>query len=315
MQQDCSISPKDRSNRLRFKKFDTSKNKQEMDALHIEKDLELEAVFAGDIAYFQLAGESEMSNFRSPDSYVFIFFETCTGSHSVDFVAYACGDSQVHISFPGQLHSWKTEAGAKGHKLIVSKRFIEMHPCGQRFSILKVNSLPVLDISSDSGKMLSWEFNLIRQGMETIAESSDAIGLRAQLILSMIGNLLDQHVRDETRATKKNPLLSRFAELIESNFTESKSVAFYAGKLAVTPNYLNILSKNHLKLTAKELIDKRIVLEAKRLLLGSDLSIKQIGYSLGFSSSAAFAAFILRKTGFYPKMFRSSRHEDLQFGP
>ena len=74
--------------------------------------------------------------------------------------------------------------------------------------------------------------------------------------------------------------------------TESKSVFFYAEKLAVTPNYLNVLTKKTLGVTAKELIDAHVVLEAKRLLKGSDESIKQIAYNLGFYTIGSFSSYI-----------------------
>ncbi|MBL3547899.1 MULTISPECIES: helix-turn-helix domain-containing protein [Chryseobacterium] len=270
----------------------------------IEKDFEFEAQIKDHIAYFPLAGESEISGFRAPDSYVFIFFEKAFGSHFIDFVEYEEKDNQVHISFPGQLHSWKTEKGAKGHKLILSKEFIEMKLYNSRFSSLLLNKFPVLDIPVKISKKLSREFKMIQEEFGEEPVNWDVISSRVKIIFSLINKCIDEAEQDALVMNRRSPIILNFIELIEVNFTESKAVAYYADKLAVTPNYLNILTKSTLGVTAKELIDARIVLEAKRLLKGSDQTVKEIAFNLGFYSIASFSSYLQGKTGLYPTKFR-----------
>ncbi|MBZ4191906.1 AraC family transcriptional regulator [Niabella beijingensis] len=275
-----------------------------MDEEYIEKDLEWESQVAGSVTYIPVAGASEMANFRSPDSYVFIFFEKCSGWHTVDFIEYNEGDNQVHISFPGQIHSWKTDEGAKGHKLILSKKFVEVYLSDTRFSSLHINNYPVVDPPPDQAEKLFRELNLIKQELEDKAIHYNIVILRTRLVLLLVSRFIDLRAADDSSSGKKNPLISRFLDLIETHFIVSKAVGFYADKLAITPNYLNILAKRELGLTAKELIDGRVVLEAKRQLLGSGKSIKEIAFDLGFSTTASFSTYIAGKTGFYPKNFR-----------
>lgn len=275
-----------------------------MNRTFIEKDLEFEAQIKDYIVYIPLAGESEISNFRAPDSYVFIFFEKAHGKHFIDFVEYQEKDHQVHISFPGQIHSWKTEKGAKGHKLILSKEFIEKKLYTSRFSSLLPNKFPVIDIPLLISKRLSREFEMIREEFSEETINWDVMSFRVKIILSFINNCIDDAEQNLLLMSKRSPIILNFIELIEANFTESKAVAFYADKLAVTPNYLNILTKSTLGVTAKELIDARIVLEAKRLLKGSDRTVKDIAFNLGFYNISAFSSYLQGRTGLYPSKFR-----------
>ncbi|MET3036824.1 helix-turn-helix domain-containing protein [Chryseobacterium sp. NRRL B-14859] len=275
-----------------------------MNNVYIEKDLTWEDQITDNITYIPLAGASEISNFRSPDSYVFIFFEKCEGIHSIDFLEYQEANHQIHISFPGQIHSWKTKEGSLGHKLIVSRKFAEVNLFGTKFSSQHVNNHPIVNLNLDQFNKLRNEFILIRQEIEDQKVHRKIVSLRAQLIIHLINQMMDEQNLDEADKTRIHPIISTFYSLLEAHFPESKSVHFYADKLALTPNYLNILVKTELGKTAKDIIDSRVVLEAKRRLLGTGQSIKQIALDLGFQSISSFSAYIFRKTGFYPKKFR-----------
>lgn len=271
----------------------------------IIKDFKYEAKLTDDVVYIPLAGASSMRDFRSPDSFVFIFFEKAKGIHIIDFEKYEEKDHQIHISFPGQIHSWDTDKSARGHKLIVSKKYIEIYSAKKRFTSTQVNSLPVVDLPLDISEKLSLEFEIIKNKCQSKEQFSEILKLRALIIITIIDDFLNQFERSfEYNKRKNNPTIGKFIEYVDANFAESRAVAFYAEKLAVTSNYLNILSRRNLGITAKDVIDSRIVLEAKRLLLGSKIPIKQIAYDLGFQNPGSFSVFILKKTGFYPKCYR-----------
>jgi AraC-like DNA-binding protein len=59
--------------------------------------------------------------------------------------------------------------------------------------------------------------------------------------------------------------------------------------------------------TAKDFIQSRIIIEAKRMLYFTELSLKEIGYQLGFSEPANFSAFFKKSTGKSPSLFRNQR--------
>ncbi|QIL41197.1 helix-turn-helix domain-containing protein [Pedobacter sp. HDW13] len=274
----------------------------------IEKNLEAEANMAEHIACFRMAGSSQINNFRSPDAYVFIFFKDGEGWHSIDFVKYQECNLQIHISYPGQIHSWNSASCTNGYKLIVSRYFVEKYMYEIGFINSKINKYPVVDIIQDSYKRLIADLTSIEEDLSKPEVQWDLLILRTRLIITTIDHLMKEALRGK-KNNMYNPILHRYGRLIDEYFACEKSVAFYANKLAITPNYLNMICRQFNGLNSKALIDQRMLLEAKRLLLGTSLSIKEIGYKLGFGDIAHFSSFMRLKTGFNPKRFRETAIE------
>lgn len=74
-------------------------------------------------------------------------------------------------------------------------------------------------------------------------------------------------------------------------------VSDYAAKLAVTPDYLNKTLKNLTGVSAKEHIQNKLIIEAKRGLIFTSFSVKELAYSLSFEESAHFNNFFRKMTG------------------
>lgn len=97
--------------------------------------------------------------------------------------------------------------------------------------------------------------------------------------------------------TRNNELVQQFLQSVEKNFRDKKMVADYAEMLFVTPNYLNEITKKITGSSAGHHIRQRIALEAKRMALSSENSMKQIAYDLGFIDCAHFSKFFKTITG------------------
>jgi AraC family transcriptional activator of pobA len=99
-------------------------------------------------------------------------------------------------------------------------------------------------------------------------------------------------------------LVRRFGQAVERSFRASTSVLDYAQTLGVTTSHLNESLRLETGLTAGELIRARLLLEAKRLLLHSELTMAEIGYELGFKDPSYFSRFIRRKPKTSPAKLR-----------
>lgn len=271
----------------------------------ITKYLNAEARFTGTVRYFPVAGASVIENYRSPDFYVFLLFEKCSGIHTVDFIDYQQKDLQLHISFPGQIHSWNSGSETIGHKLLVSKSLIETSLFVTQFAHLKSNGYPVIDISHEVFNHLVREFSAIGHELGLPTPSWDVIHLRTQLVTAITNRLLEE-VTDVTSIQKiTHPVLVKFQFLVEEYFREMRSVAEYAEKLFVSANYLSALCRKFKGVPPKKIIDQRIILETKRLLYGTDMSIKDLANNLGFPDPASFSNFFKSNTGMYPKKYKN----------
>ena len=93
-------------------------------------------------------------------------------------------------------------------------------------------------------------------------------------------------VKDLSKMDNARDLLSAFQELIEKNFLSLKMPKDYAARLNVTPNHLNAVCKKRSGKSAGELIRQRILLEAKRLIAHTDMTVSEIAYHLKFEDNS-----------------------------
>lgn len=96
----------------------------------------------------------------------------------------------------------------------------------------------------------------------------------------------------------------RFSELIESEHTARHDVAYYAAELGMSPAHLNVVTRGHSGKSPLELIHERLLLEARRSLVYTTMTISEISYELGFSDPAYFTRFFKKATELSPKAFR-----------
>ena len=95
--------------------------------------------------------------------------------------------------------------------------------------------------------------------------------------------------------------------LVEANFHKEHTVNFYAQRLNKSPKTLSNLFAIYNQKTPLQMIQDRIVIEAKRLLTYTNKSTKEITHALGFEDSAYFCNFFKRHTTLTPLAFRAIR--------
>lgn len=99
-------------------------------------------------------------------------------------------------------------------------------------------------------------------------------------------------------------LFNSFCRLVMEHCHAEHEVKFYAGKLCITPYYLSKITRKTMGASAKELIDRQIIQEMKRLLTTTDISIKELATRFHFDTMSYMARFFRRHTGMTPNEFR-----------
>ncbi|RII26489.1 MAG: hypothetical protein CXR30_16560 [Geobacter sp.] len=92
--------------------------------------------------------------------------------------------------------------------------------------------------------------------------------------------------------------------LIEQKFKTEHSVRFYANQLGLSPRKLGDVVKLYTGKYVSDIIDDRLIAEAKRLILFSDLTIKEIAFELGFEEHSYFTKVFKKLTGKTPSEFK-----------
>ncbi|WP_439257452.1 helix-turn-helix domain-containing protein [Lonepinella sp. BR2271] len=124
-------------------------------------------------------------------------------------------------------------------------------------------------------------------------------------LLSQI-HLLQQQSQSPVRERISQKRVKQFRQLLEQQFRQHHHVATYSEQLACTKKSLTHACLTITGKSAKSLINQRIILEAKRLLAYSDLSVNQIGYQLGFNDNSHFGKFFKQQSGETAMGFRQN---------
>lgn len=104
--------------------------------------------------------------------------------------------------------------------------------------------------------------------------------------------------------TRQEELFKRFILLVQKHCTTQRDVTFYATELFITARYLSTVIQNVSGTTAKNIIDKHVILEIKALLKSTDLSIQEIAHKLCFPDQSFFGRYFKKHTGISPLKFR-----------
>ncbi|MFB6456823.1 helix-turn-helix domain-containing protein [Chitinophaga sp. Hz27] len=255
------------------------------------------------ILFHELHGERSIAEAHKHSFFIAILFEQGKGSLSIDFIPYNIGKQQLHLVFPEQVHQWKFKKETIGYQLMIAGEAFEAFLPYLRYSAAFYQRHPVIDLPAADYRTLLYEFQQIQKELEQQAPFQELVQLRCDTIGLLISRTAAKVFKD-FESNNTNPLLSRFLGLIDQHYKEQRSVAFYANMINISPNYLNMISQKELNVAASSLIQQRVLLEAKRLLKASKMTIKEIVFDLGFYDHANFAKFFKAHTGMTPTAFK-----------
>lgn len=105
-------------------------------------------------------------------------------------------------------------------------------------------------------------------------------------------------------------LVNEFMGLLKRYSTRRHNVAFYAAKLNITPNYLNIIVRKSTGSTAKEQINLQNSLITKMLLHTTDLTVKEIAERLHYADPSYLCRIFRKQTGMSPMKYRNNIRKD-----
>ena len=128
-----------------------------------------------------------------------------------------------------------------------------------------------------------------------------------QLLIRATRSWKRQHLNNDVTDQQSDlEFFRKFTRLVEEYYKSKHTVADYADFLCLAPK--TITHKfNRLRLPQpNEVIKNRIILEAKRLLVHTSLTAKEIAYELGYNDPAYFSRLFQTKTGESPSNFRAN---------
>jgi YesN/AraC family two-component response regulator len=134
--------------------------------------------------------------------------------------------------------------------------------------------------------------------------SSDEIARSTlDLILLTCNDLYPEELKSVQKG-KGNILVKNFLLLIEENFQKNLRITDYADMLAITPNHLTQVVKQITGKTSIDTLHKKTVVEIKRLLIHTELTIAEISEYMNFPDQSYFTKYFKKLTNLSPMAYR-----------
>ncbi len=230
-----------------------------------------------------------------------------TAGHTVDFTEHSLRPGDILWVRAGQVHQWGAIADIEGSVVMFGPHSMgeSIHDLLRSHVALGQSHWSAADLA---GTPVTQILDLLTSGTDSPrAEQSDLReAARAQLLAALLIELA--LARAAGRAPTVEPthqVFSWFRDHIEEHFRTWHKVSEYADRLGYSSRTLNRLARQHTGLSAKELIDERVLLEAKRQLAHRDAPVSEIAEQLGFDDASNFSSYFRRQTRTTPGAFRS----------
>ena len=246
------------------------------------------------------------------DFYLFVFVEQGNSRHWVEFIPYTVRPAHFYFTTPQQILLKEDTKPMKGFVVTFTEEFLllEENRLLRQLPLIQ-NPAGAHELALAAGDMI-YIADVMRK-MQAEYEAGDNWG--NQMLTSWLRVLVIYLSRLYTEQFGENKistgyyLLNHFQQLIAQRHAKLHEVAAYADLLNITPGHLNEMVKQQSGKTAISHIHNRLSVEAKRKLLHTDLSVKQIADELGFEDAAYFNRFFKRLNDTTPAAYRSTIRE------
>jgi AraC-like DNA-binding protein len=242
------------------------------------------------------------------------FFATGAGTHMIDLEQHPVLAPSMHLVSAGQVHQLSRSAEMRAVVVEFGKEALLRLGSSVHAELFTHTERPC-SVPLDDGYM--------REAQALVELMEQELTRRGPVMKDVVRGYLDillikcaQWARERSSSAgapaEEHDPVRRFQELVERGYLLERQVAHYADKLALSADHLNELVKKRLGRTASAVIHDRLMLEAKRLLLHGDQSIKEVGYLLNMKDPAYFTRWFGKAEGMTPVAYREHIREKYQ---
>lgn len=263
-----------------------------------------------DLAELYRKFEGTLTTTHRTGFYHIIWFQQGSPTHLVDFNPIKIKPNTLLFLNKDTVQRFDNKTKFSGKAILFTDGFFCRTETDTRFlrnSILFSDLFAVSQIQIE--KQLKLFTDLLQQMTDELKNSKD--NSQADILQNLLHNFLLHSERERSKQNfteiKKGANLDYvmlFKDLLETSFKKQKQVNYYAKEIIITEKRLNQATTKVLGKTPKEIIDDRIMLEAKRILAHTNESVKEIGYELGFEEPTNFIKYFKKHSKVTPTEFR-----------
>jgi AraC-like DNA-binding protein len=255
---------------------------------------------------FKISTHDETASGDAPhthDHYMIIFLRGGSSVHSIDFIEYNIEAPALIFIAAGQVHNHISSECSNVYTISFTSDFILS---SSSTFLAHLFDTTVVRLNGAELNLLLPFADLLFKEYTSATQNQRVLGNLLMAFLEKCEYELHKyHSHDKEHY---NNLFQNFMRLVNEHYTTKFKVSDYASLLYITPGHLNDVIKEVTGKNAKQFIDDRRVLEAKRLLYWTERSVKEIAWDLGFDDAAYFTRFFKKQTGELPTSFKRQVH-------
>lgn len=245
------------------------------------------------------------------DFYHILWIQSGRASHLLDFKTITMNPGSLLFIRKNSVIRYDKSGNYDGRVLRFTDRFFIRNEEDSRYLrecplFSPFTEVPLISIS---GKDASFSLLLTLLENELAAPNHP---LQHASLQNLVHNLLIHSERrfDEipVKAPSRDPIKElgqKFLDEVEAGFRGEKKVSAYAERLGIPDKRLQSVTSEAFGKHPKQIIDERVGLEAKRLLLFSGATVKEISFELGFDEVTNFVKYFRKHSGTTPSGFRT----------
>lgn len=249
--------------------------------------------------------DAPVSYIHQDDYYVIGLVEAGTGCGLIDFKECRFSEGDLFLIQPGQAHRFVNSKDTAGWILFIDSSF---------FGYLEKSTFDKFALFASSVKIDNQRMSDLKQIASILSSKMDHITNElakatarrlAETFVSMVAEALQEFgLQRVAHSRRQLEIVSSLRRLLDEHLTTNRSQSYYASQLHISPVYLNEVVKEVTGINASLYIKNEVVLRAKRLLVHTDLAVKEISDRLGIDDSAYFSRLFTGATGISPSLFR-----------
>ncbi|WP_313374961.1 helix-turn-helix domain-containing protein [Chishuiella sp.] len=246
-------------------------------------------------------------NGLTSDFYMIAFKRNMTDLSWYGNTKYDTASAFLYFTKPNQTHKWYVDKPWEGYHILISPILLQEYNID--FSFFQYNISEALFMTNDEQIQIE---NLYIQILEEYKKDNydmDLLLAYCNLIFTYISKFYKRQF--DTRQPLYNKLVLEFKKLLNTYYSnepkEMPTVHYFSEKLNLSSNYFGDLIKFNTGKTPSEVIQEKIISEAKKQLKSSNITVAEIGYNLGFEYPTYFTRFFKKHIGITPTAYRENK--------
>jgi AraC-like DNA-binding protein len=200
--------------------------------------------------------------------------------------------------------------------LLIHPDFLLGHPIAtkiRQYGYFSYASNEALHLSEPEREIILSVFKIMEQELNSRVDefSQEVVIAQLELMLSYVNRFYKRQFI--TRKTANNDILQKTENILDGYLNHQETlrqglptVQYLSDRLNISPGYLSDMLRSMIGQNARQYIRSKLIEKAKEKLIGTDLTVAEIAYELGFEHPQSFSKMFRLRTGLSPLEFRGS---------